>query len=343
MKKRLLFAMVAVFASMNFTYGQSCSTGPLNPSATVPYTYAVSISAINGFTDTGDFTWYVTTNPNILLGTEVPSTGNVITVGPGLSYGKSSLAAGQKNINISWSPEAVALAATNPYYLVVKYGQNNGVCSASNIKVWKISPVNNFLLSIEPVDETGASSTGICCAADITGILVDPANDKVTFTYGENIFYSKVTASNISGEWTPSIKIPTLNSGQTIKELGWSTTISGTYTAFTGAANSTGGEFASADQAIAAVDGSLPIYIKLVISNGSYEGPTNQDISIGIDGVYSSSALKDVKSDTDCTEEVNFGKVATHTIKARPAILTDTPSGTPLAVPTSPATNFLIP
>jgi len=343
MKKLLFFAMMEFIVSMNVAVGQSCTPGPLRPGATVPYTYAVTISAINGYTDSGNFTWYVTTDPSIITGAEVPSTGNVITVGTGLTYGKTSLAAGQKSIILTWSPQAIALAATNPYYLVVKYGQNNGTCSASNIKVWKISPINLFLLAVEAVDNAGASSTGIYCAADITGIVINPADDKATYTYGENTFYSKVTASNIVGEWTPSIKIPTLNAGQTIKELSWSTTISGAYTDFTGAANSTGGEFTSSVNAIAASDGSLPIYIKLIISNGTWEGSSDQSINIGVDGVYSSELLKDVKSSTDCSEEASFGKTVAQTIKARPEILTNTPSGSPSSVPTAPATNFLVP
>jgi len=235
----------------------------------------------------------------------------------------------------------VALAATSPYYLVVKYGQNNGICTASNIKVWKINPVNNFLLAIEAVDNSGAANPGIYCAADITNALI--TGDHVAYSFGENTFYSKVTASNITGEWTPSVKIPALNSGQTIKELGWSTTVSGTYTAFPDAANSTGGEFSSHDKTMAAANGSLPIFIKLVISNGTWEGLADQNLVIGIDGTYSSAALNDVKSSTDCTEEVTFGKTVTQTIKARPTIISNITSGDPLVVPTFPATNFLVP
>jgi hypothetical protein len=343
MKKLLPIAMIVFMISINVAEGQTCTPGPLTPGVTVPYTYAVTISAINGYTESGNFTWYVTTDPSIITGAEVPATGNVITVGSGLTYGKTSLAPGQKSIILTWSPDAIAIAATSPYYLVVKYGQNNGTCIASNIKVWKINPLNSFLLAIEAVDNAGASSTGVYCAPDITGIVINPTDDKATYTYGENTFYSKVTASNIVGEWTPSVKIPTLNTGQTIKELSWSSTIAGTYTTFTGAANSTGGEFPSAVNATAAADGSLPIYIKLTITNGTWEGSSDQNINIGVDGVYSSGSLKDVKSSSDCSEEANFGKMVTQTIKARPEILTDTPSGSPLAVPTAPATNFLIP
>ena len=343
MKKLLVVAIIVFIASINVVEAQSCTPGPLRPGVTVPYTYAVSISALNGYTDSGNFSWYVTTNPNIILGAEIPSTGSVITIGSGLTYGKTSLASGQKSIIITWSPDAIALAAINPYYLVVKYGQNNGTCSASNIKVWKISPFNNFLLAIEAVDNAGAASTGVYCAPDITGIIINPTDDKATYSYGENTFYSKVTASNIVGEWTPSVKIPTLNTGQTIKELGWSTTISGTYTAFPDAANSTGGEFTSSVKATVAADGSLPIYIKLIISNGTYEGSSDQNVNIAVDGIYSTELLKDVKSSTDCSEETAFGKMVTQTIKARPEIVTNTPSGSPLVVPTAPSTNFLVP
>jgi len=341
MKKQLLIVVV-IFAAVNGLFGQTCATiGPLKPSATVPYTYAVNIAAINGYTDAGNFTWYVTTDLNIITGSEVVSTGSVITVGTGFTYGKLNPIAGQKSIVISWSAEAVALAATSPYYLVVKYGQNNGSCTASNIKVWKINPVNNFLLAIEAVDNAGVANPGIYCAADISSAII--TGDHVSYSYGENTFYSKVTASNISGEWTPSVKIPLLNSGQTIKELGWSTSVSGIYTAFPGAANSSGGEFSSQEKAIATADGSLPIFIKLVISNGTWEGLTEQNLAIGVDGTYSNSALYDVKSSSDCTEEDTFGKTVIQTIKARPTIISNTPSGDPLAVPTSPATNFLIP
>ena len=344
MRKFFLFMLaVMILSTMNFTYGQQCQSGPLRPNATVPYTYAVNISSLNGYSDAGNFSWYVTNNPNILAGTEVPSTGGVITVGAGLTYGKTSLAPGQKNLILTWSVDAIALAATNPYYLVVKYGQNNGVCDASNIKVWKITPINSFLLTIDAVDNTGANSTGIACAADITGIVIDPATDKATYTYGENIFYARITPSNINGEWTPKVKIPTLNTGQTIKELGWSTSISGIYTAFTGAANSTGGEFTSPDNATASPDGSHPIFVKLAISNGSWEGTTEQVINLGVDGTYSNANLKDTKSSSDCSEEADFGKAVALTIKARPEIVTNTPSGDPLAIPTAPNTNFLIP
>jgi len=342
MKNQFLFLAMVAFAAANNASAQSCSPGgPLRPSATVSYNYAVSIPALNGYSDSGNFTWYVTTDPHIITGAEIALSGSVITVGAGLTYGKINVAAGQKNIILSWSAEAVALANTNPYYLVVKYGQNNGVCSASNIKVWKISPVNNFFLAIEAVNNLGSSSTGIYCAADVSDIVI--TGDHVAYTYGENTFYSKVTASNISGGWTPSIRIPALNTGQLIKELGWSTTINGTFTAFTGAANSAGGDYVSPIQAIAAADGSLPIFIKLVISNGIWEGLADQNISIGIDGTYSNSDLNDLKSSSDCTEEAIFGKTVTQIIKARPTINSNTPSGNPLAIPASPATNFLVP
>jgi len=80
-----------------------------------------------------------------------------------------------------------------------------------------------------------------------------------------------------------------------------------------------------------------------VISNGIWEGLAEQNLVIGVDGTYSNASLYDVKSSTDCTEEDAFGKTVTHTIKARPTIISNTPSGYPLAVPTSPVTNFLAP
>ena len=85
-------------------------------------------------------------------------------------------------------------------------------CTAENIRVWQINPINTFLLAI-----SGATAAGIMfdpanqCAAPVTGAVVTPAaTPTVEYTYGTNTLYYLVTASGTTGTWTPSVMIPAL-------------------------------------------------------------------------------------------------------------------------------------
>ena len=339
MKKQifiLVFLVLASFGIMTKSYGQ-CVTDPLHPAAGVSYKYKVNVPNTGGYNGNSMYNWYVTTDPDVLTGAVVPNNNVILKVTAPEIYGKvlgTETGINQKEIDITWTPKSIKDALTKPYFLVVRYGENNGTCTAMNMKAWKITPKNNFLLTVSIVDNLGAAFPGSYCAADVTAALYDVPTDKITYKYGQNTFYSKVVPTGMTGNWTPSVRIPTLLNDQKINELSWSTTIGGTYTPFPSAAGTSGGDFTAAIDAAAAIaDGSTPIFIKLVIDNNTFQANlADQNIIIGVDGDYGSAGnlLKDIVG-TTCLDEVAYGKSVTQTIKVRPTVTDNTDN---LPVPT---------
>jgi hypothetical protein len=321
MKAKLLLLIVMIFAGMNITYGQTCTPGPLTPDAGTPYVYKVTIGnpPFNGAT--GNFTWYVTTNVDLLSTTGVvPSPGEIIATG---TY--NAPAVGQDQIEITWTAQAIVNAATNPYYLVVKFAGNNGVCDAMNMKVWEIKPINKFLLAIHPMG--GAGGNGTYCAADVSSAIVTPgASPTVNYQYGTNVIYARITAKNYTGDWTPSFRIDGLDAVQSIAAVTWSTD---SLFATSHTTTLAGNVATSSDNATAAYDGSAKIYVKIEVDNNSFETLADLPITVAVDGVITvgATSLNDVISETDCNQEVPFGKSVNQTIKARPTITPDPATG----------------
>jgi len=321
MKKQLVLLLLAVIASLATAYGQTCTQGPLSPAAGAPYTYKVLITnpPYNGAT--GSYTWYVTTNVDLLNATGiVPSPGDIIATG---AYNTATV--GEDQIIITWTAQAVVNGLTNPYYLVVKFAGNNGICDAMNMKVWEIKPINKFLLAIN--DMAGAGGNGTYCAAAVASAIVTPgASPTVNYQYGINSLYARVMASNYTGDWKPSFKIDGLDAVQVLTSVTWSTD-----SLFTTPHTTTlaGNVATSTDLATAAFDGSKKIWVKVDIDNKSFETLDDLPITIGVDGIITVGAttLNDVISDTDCNPEVAFGKSVIQTIKARPTITPDPATG----------------
>lgn len=322
MKKLVLFLVVALLAAMASAYGQTCNPGPLNPAAGSPYTYKVIIGSPPYNGTTGSFTWYVTTNVDLLNASGVlPSPGSeIIATG---TY--NAPAVGQDQIIITWTAQAVVNGLANPYYLVVKFDGNNGICDAMNMKVWQVTPINTFLLAID--DMGGAGNNGTYCASAVSSAIVTPgASPTVNYQYGINSLYARVTASRYTGDWTPSFRIEGLDAVQTIASVVWSTDSLFTSTHTTTIA---GNVATSTDNATAAFDGSAKIYVKIDVDNHHFETLADLAITLGVDGVITvgTTTLNDVKSETDCSDEVIFGKYTNQTIKARPTVTPDPATG----------------
>lgn len=321
MKKQLVVLLLAVLAGFGTAYGQSCTDGPLAPAAGTPYTYKVLIGNPPYDAATGSFTWYVTTNVDLLnTASIVPSPGDIVATG---AYNTSTV--GEDQIIITWTAQAIVNGLTNPYYLVVKFAGNNGVCDAMNMKVWEIKPINKFLLAIFPMD--GAGGNGTVCAADVTSAIVTPGSPStVAYMYGVNSLYARIMATNYTGDWKPSFRIDGLDPVQILTNVTWATD-----SLFTTPHTTTlaGNVATSTDLATAAYDGSAKIWVKVDIDNQSFEGLADQAITIGVDGVIEIGAttLDDVVSNTDCTPEVAFGKNVIETIKARPTVTPDPATG----------------
>lgn len=327
MKKQLLLLVLAVFAGYSSLFGQTCADGPLSPAAGTPYNYAATVSGA-GYDGTGPFTWYVTKDVDLINGAVVPNSGGEIIASGAGAY--NAPIGGANTITIEWTSQAIANNV--PYYLVIKYSQTNAgttpSCSAMNMKVWAIQPINKFLLAVNSF--AGAiGMDGVYCSADVSSAIVTPgASPTVAYVYGVNNLYAEITASKYAGEWTPSFKITGLDAIQTIASVNWDTDPAGTF------ANTTTlgapGEYVSNSNAIAAYDGSLKIYVRVTVDNNSFENLAGETVNVAVDGIIpvtTGSPLPDVISDTDCAPEAIFGKNTNLTVNPRPTVTPDPATG----------------
>ncbi len=336
MKKQiLLFVLfvVATFASISKSYGQTCTPGPESPAAGITYDYGVSVTAAG---TGGTYLWYVTTGTNILNPSTILADGSDFTVETGGST-YSSTTGGTNNIKLKWKSSAII--AGTPYYLVVKYSETapQGSCNLENMKVFRIQPVNSFLLAVTGSDLTGATAT-YTCAAPISSATVTPVGTNsatVTYTYGKNTLYYKVTASGIVGAWKPVVSLPALaGNSQKYESVKWTADGGTTYTTMTGAAGSdlTGGTFTTtADATVSdAVNGSS-IIVQVVIDNQNYETLSDQTIKLKVDGFLDAAfSISDIVSAGTCTTEAPFGKDDDMIIQKRATVVATTPGTTPL-------------
>jgi hypothetical protein len=321
MKKQMLLLILFVLGTASTLMAQpNCTQGPLAPAAGTPYTYTVTVNDPPFSGTAGQYTWYVTTNVDLLSATGVVpnNAGEIVASG---TY--NAPAAGQNSIQITWTAQAIVNGQTNPYYLVIKFaGSNAGICDAMNMKVWEVKPINKFLLAINVYNGTDQY-----CAAPVSSATVTPgASPTVNYQYGVNTVYARVTPKNYTGDWIPSFRIEGLDAIQTLQSVTWSTD-----SAFTTSHTTTvsGNVATSTDPHASAFDGSAKLYLKIEIDNHHFETLSDLALTIGVDGVINvgGTTLNDVKSETDCTDEIPFGKTLPVTIKARPTITPDPATG----------------
>jgi len=102
----------------------------------------------------------------------------------------------------------------------------------------------------------------------------------------------------------------------------------------TGAAGSNlaGGTFTStADATVTDATAGTPIVVRVVIDNRNFETLADQIIKLGVDGwLPTGYTISDIKSISDCTDEVPFGKNADFMIQKRPTVAPTVPATTPL-------------
>lgn len=326
MKKQILLLVLfilAAFANVEKSYGQTCTPAALNPAAGVPYDYEVTVSGTTGGT-APVYLWYVTQDVDIFNGTKLTE-GVDFTVNAGAGQSTYNSNTGTTNkINLTWTPAAVA--NVNPYYLVVKYSETSAIgCTVDNMKVWQIDPINTFLLALEASDLLGNVANDNTCPPAVDGAIITPgATPSVTYTYGQTIISYKVTASGTNGTWTPSLHLPALGTpgpeGQNYNAAEWSLDGATNWNSFglTDGDVAGGNYTSSVTTAPVTVAGST-IIIRVKIDNVNFESLAAQPIIAGVDGVLP-SGVKDIKTLTDCTDEVDFGKTDTYTVNPRPTV-----------------------
>ena len=338
MKKQLLIfvsiVFLALFANLSRVNAQCVGSG-FSPSAGMPYTYDVTIPTGLGYTGGGTYNWYVTQNTDLIAGPILQVADGFFTVntGPGLSTYNSTTGT-TNQLGLTWTGTAVS--STTPFYLVLRYSETNGNanpgCSAENIRVWQINPINTFLLTFSGANSAGDSiGNANDCAAPLVSAVVSPATSSVEYTYGVNTLYYRVKASGTNGTWKPAIRIPALAGlGQNYQNVQWNDAINGTGTWHTfnvPLGSITGGDFVSTDFAPVTESGT-PLLIRIQIANDNFETLANQGILVGIDGVTANNmpdiwgpgTWPPVPAPDPCDPAADFAKQATFTILARPTI-----------------------
>jgi hypothetical protein len=188
MKKQILilaFLVLAIFASVNKSYGQavhhnkgqvlSCPNDPLHPMAGKQYIYDVNSA---NSTD-GTYTWWVTKDVNFIVPTYTPPTTNAsvtnvagrIVVSPttllsaSANYGvaTATVAPATSPLTLSWSStllnatkyQAIPADAPKTSTFVVAHYQSTGAANCSdNMKIYEISPINGFTVDIKNIKYT---------------------------------------------------------------------------------------------------------------------------------------------------------------------------------------------
>jgi len=340
MKKQILFLIsLAFFAISNSVYGQwidvpltvtaltGCDADPLRPMSGNEYTYSVSVEA--PYTATTGYTWYVTQNvtflPTVVADVIDPAAG-LIAIGSGDIYNDPT---STNTIKITWS--AAALTSPDPYFLVIQYKAINPDaeedCEAMNLKVYKIIPQSAFTLDIASMFAPAANSAVDpllkfnTCSPDIVSASYDGAN--VKYDFGNKYLYVEVLAANFNESWIPTLTVGTLENNQSIAEVVYNTTdptfASGNVT-MTGSANVYTGAAIDAVNPTNTALGEL-VYFRVEIANNDWEGISNQDVTVAVDGV--DALAKPDLDDATCLP-VDGDDVVTQTILARPDIQSTT-------------------
>lgn len=330
-KSFFLTVIIALVAVLGANKAQAqCTENELNPAAGVPHAYQVSTNTAP-YTGGGTYTWYVTKNAaDLMTGAMADDSDFKATAKTAeLSAYNSTVQADTKDkLELTWKTEAIV--SGDPYFLVLKYSENNGTCDAMNMKVMKIQPLNQFMLDIDPVKDAAGTAfadptSAAVCAADVDGASYDASADKVTYTYGENELYYKVNAKGFVGEWKPQIKLPALaTGGQKYVSAQWSSDNGSTWKDFTGLTQDASSQDLTSTELASITDATsgTPIIVKIVVDNERYETLADQSLEVATDGTYggtNNDSLNDKKDDCSADEDA-FADKDTTTIKARPTV-----------------------
>jgi len=326
MKKQLLVLAIFVLASFaNVTMSYAQCDDALNPMAGKKYTYSVEVNPTGG-----TFDWFVTSDLKLATATAIPTgtgvaaVGDIIVAGIGYNLPTSTTA----SIDITWTAKAVAEAAApslKKYYLVVKY---TTTCT-NNIKPWRIKPINLFQITVANVDLAGAAYVPICRVGFVDAII--GADDKVTYDFGENALYLKVTANNFTGNWTPKVDMTALKGSistiQTIKSMEFSRDLSFSSDSIIDLTTGISSKAVSdhlGDNITTGTDEF--VYIKIIVKDASHEGLVDQTLALNLSATdIAGNTDVDVVVGTPCTITAGINNVS-QVLKARPTVTATSPS-----------------
>jgi hypothetical protein len=204
------------------------------------------------------------------------------------------------------------------------------------MKVYQILPKNAFTVDILNVKSTGLTplaygTNDTQCFADIASAKFISPN--MVYDYGVNKLYYEVVAANFTGSFTPSFKLSGLKTGQTaLVEWTVDKTFASGLTALGAAQNATTGT--ALNFTGTAVNTTVPnttlgvsIYVKVTVTNGLYEGLTDDTIVMAVEGVNASGEA-DIDNATCAAPAATFEDTASQILNKRPTVTPDPATGT---------------
>ena len=347
MKKQILvlvFFVLAGLANVSDLYGQSvagsaprpltCNDDALHPLAGKEYTYTVAATPTGG-----QYTWWATKDMDFITTVAGTTTTNMATkklasgAGADLTAISTNYAttAATDNVKITWSTSVLSgtsykstVAGKTPTFVAVYYTPLSGSC-ADNFKVFELDPKNGFTVDIlnmlntakTPLAYDAAESQ---CFANVSSAKYNTG--KMDYLYGINTLYYEVVAANFSGAWTPTFKLTGLDAKQTVV-IQWDYT-----TAFTAPVTVTD-QVASAtpvSTTLTNTSGGASIYVKVTITNNSFEGLADKVITLAVDGKNTANELDVVNTTCIAPATPDYLDSTDQTLKLRPTVVEGTTS-----------------
>lgn len=342
MKKQMVLIIVALFASIAVVFGQGalpgsgprplidCETGPLSPIAGVPYDYSAELIPADGTAY-----WFATFNntsfiANGTLTSNQEAVGGNFIAGAVNYQNSSPNATSPTTTTITWKSSGLAqVNATNPLFLAIHYEAPDMTGCADNLKVYRINPINAFLVNILNLGSAGYDIDAESCVSDIESAVYDLVNSEMMYDFGQNILAYEVVAANFTESYTLSFRILGMEDDQTAN-IYWSYEND-----FTTATLLAGGPFFNATVVGPTVETFEPstqngvsVFVWLEINNNNYEGLNDTPITLAVAGINSANQ-PNVRWDA-CEIPVDLAAAigdpnapdyALHTLKARPTVL----------------------
>ena len=359
MKKQILVLafLLAGFANVSKSYGQAtavagsvprsltCANDALHPIAGKEYTYAVSTTP-----GSGTYVWWATQDPDFIStnasGVTSTNISKMLTVASkdlvstSGNYGGATTA--DNNVKIKWSTsilagtsyQGTAPAPKKPTFIAVLYTPTDGTTCANNLKVYELDPKNGFTVDILNLD-AAKDPIGVGAAVYDQAVSQCFANvssakytaGKMDYLYGTNTLYYEVVAANFTGSWTPTFKLTGLDAGgkQTaVIEWAYDKAFTNPIAVTSEVVSSTAVTTTEANT----YDG-ISIYVRVTISNNSYEGLTVSTIRLAVDGTNAAGEYDVVNATCITPTAADFADYAEQTLKLRPTVTsTTTGSGT---------------
>lgn len=336
----LLTGMVATSAFGQAVTGSaprpiSCTDDPLHPMAGKAYDYSAILAPAAGSTY-----WYATKSTTFVtagarVATEILTSPTTI-LSTATNYRTAGASAtSPTKTTVTWASEVLkGVDATNPLFMILEYkGPGTPSCS-NNMKVYQILPKNAFtvdILNLKNSDKTPLAygTPDNQCYADIANAKYDAPTSKMLFDYGINHLYFEVVAANFTGSFTPSFKLSGLKTGQKAL-VEWTidktlatglTALGAAQSATTGTPLSFTGTAVTPSATVTDMTKGVSIYIKVTVTNGLYEGLTDDAVTLAVEAVNINNE-PDIDNATCAAPATPYEDTATQTLNMRPTVTT---------------------